>query len=97
VVRRLEPGFTIEFLEGTLAHYVDVVRRALEPASARILAIHSGSVKLEELAEVVVRLGISAFFMQSERAGELPDIFARVLKDSTRPHRATTRRAIASG
>jgi AcrR family transcriptional regulator len=81
-VLRLEPGFTREFIEGTLQHYVDVVRDALEPAVSRVQAVANGSVSLQQLAEIVLRLGLSAFFLHSDGAAELPDTFARLLAEN---------------
>jgi AcrR family transcriptional regulator len=74
-VLRLEPGFTLAFIEETLQHYVDVVRDALQPAACSIPAVMSGAVAVGQLAEIVVRLGLSAYFLHSPGTGQLTDAF----------------------
>ena len=74
-VLRLDPGFTLAFIESTLQHYVDVVRDALEPAVSSVPAVLSGAVTPDQFAEIVLRLGLSAFFIHSDGAAGLPAAF----------------------
>ena len=82
-VLRLEPGFTREYIERTLQLYIDVVREALEPAAPSVPAVANGAVTLDQFAEIVLRLGLSAFLLRSDGAVHLPGAFARLLADDT--------------
>jgi AcrR family transcriptional regulator len=80
-VMRSEPAFTLQFLESTFSHYVDVVRKAIAPAIDHVPAVKAGRVSEEELADIITRLGISGFIFQ---VGGTHDDLARVFTEIAR-------------
>jgi len=79
-VLRIEPAFTYQFLESTIDRYIEVVRNAIAPVADRIPAVRAGKVTELELAEVVVRLGISGFSLRSEGSEALGRSLARLIR-----------------
>jgi AcrR family transcriptional regulator len=77
-VFRMEPAFTLQFLESTLDRYIDVVRGALEPAHGEVPALAEGTVTPEVFAEILIRLGISGFTMHSAGVELIASAFAKI-------------------
>lgn len=78
-VLRLDPTFTLRFIEQTIEHYVEVLRVALDPVSEQIPGVASGRVTVVEVAELVIRLGISGFSLHSLRVDTVPTAFAALI------------------
>jgi AcrR family transcriptional regulator len=79
-VFRMEPGFTLGYLESTLPHYIEVVRKAIEPVVEQIPAVSSGAVTDAEVAEIIIRLGISGFSIQSPGTEAVSRVFAQLVR-----------------
>lgn len=83
-VFRMEPAFTLQFLETTLDHYIAVLRDAIDPVLAKIPATKSGAVTPELLAEIIIRIGISGFSLHSDATDQLAGAFAALIQPSGR-------------
>ncbi len=80
-VMRSEPAFTLQFLESTFSHYVDVIHKAIAPVVGDVAAVKSGRITAEELANVITHLGISGFIFQ---VGGTNDHLTRVFAEIAR-------------
>jgi AcrR family transcriptional regulator len=80
-VFRMEPGFTLQFLQSTLAHYIDVIATAIEPAVAELAVVRAGGVTINQIAELIIRLGVSGFMLDSAEREHLGTVLARLLRD----------------
>ncbi|MFI5040421.1 MAG: TetR/AcrR family transcriptional regulator [Acidimicrobiales bacterium] len=79
-VMQMEPGFTFQFLQSTLPDYIEVARKGIEPVAQQVPALRSGSVTVEQVAEVVIRLGISGFSFPSKGAEDLGEVLTRLIR-----------------
>jgi AcrR family transcriptional regulator len=76
----VEPGFALAFLRREFPRFLRVVTETLAPALADCEPVQSGSVTVEQLAEMILRLGMSAHLIPSPRARELPAQVASLLR-----------------
>jgi len=78
-VFQMEPGFTLQFLQSTLAHYVDVIATAIEPAVASLDVVRRGGVTVDQIAEIIIRLGVSGFMLDSDERESLGAVLTQLL------------------
>jgi AcrR family transcriptional regulator len=86
-VMRMEPAFTIEFLSNTIGDYVDVIRAAIAPVIDRVPAVTDGRISEEQLAELIIRIGISGFLIPSQVLDTMPAAMASLMTGPKPPRR----------
>lgn len=81
-VFRMDPAFTLQFLESTLDHYIEVLGEAIDLALPNVPAVQQKVVDPVDLAEIIIRIGISGFSIHSDRTRFLAPAFAHLVQPS---------------
>ncbi|MCX2934273.1 TetR/AcrR family transcriptional regulator [Mycobacterium sp. CVI_P3] len=78
-VFRAEPTFALPYLEARIHQFTAVVRGAIAPSTEQWTVVRSGDVTTWEVAEIVLRLGMSMFAFESDGAERLAQVFAELI------------------
>lgn len=68
----VEPGFALDFLRREFSHHRQIVADALSPLTSELACVRSGEITELQFAEMVLRLGQSAYLVPSEIGRALP-------------------------
>jgi AcrR family transcriptional regulator len=69
----VEADFALSFLQDVFEEWVDFIADALEPVGDHVPAVRDGRLSIRQLAELTLRLGLSAYLTPSEHAEDLAE------------------------
>jgi AcrR family transcriptional regulator len=69
----IEPAFAQSFIREVFPQFIELVADSLEPAADHIPVLRDRRLTVKQLAELVLRVGASAFYVPSPDAAQLPD------------------------
>jgi AcrR family transcriptional regulator len=73
-IGQLEPGFVVDYIRQVAPRLSAVLRDALEPVLSESAAVLGGSATLDEIADLIVRIAFSHYFMPSRDYREFRDV-----------------------
>jgi AcrR family transcriptional regulator len=73
-IGQLEPGFVVDYIRRVAPRLSAVLRDALEPVLSESAAVLGGSATLDEIADLIVRIAFSHYFMPSRDYREFRDV-----------------------
>jgi AcrR family transcriptional regulator len=73
-IGQLEPGFVLDYIKRVAPRLTAVLRDALEPVLSDSAAVLGGSTTLDEVADLIVRMAFSHYFMPSRDYREFRDV-----------------------
>jgi AcrR family transcriptional regulator len=73
-IGQLEPGFVVGYIKQVAPRLSAVLRDALEPVLSDSAAVLGGSASLDEIADLIVRMAFSHYFMPSHDYREFRDL-----------------------
>jgi AcrR family transcriptional regulator len=73
-IGQLEPGFVLDYIKRVTPRLSAVLRDALEPVLSESAAVLGGSATLDEIADLIVRMAFSHYFMPSPDYREFRDV-----------------------
>ncbi|MCA2355469.1 helix-turn-helix transcriptional regulator [Mycobacterium intracellulare] len=73
-IGELEPGFVVDYIKRVAPQLSGVLSDALEPALVDSPAVLNGSAELNEIADLIVRMAFSHYFMPSHDYRRFRDI-----------------------
>lgn len=73
-IGQLEPGFVLDYIKRVTPKLSVVLRDALEPVLGDSAAVLGGSVTLDEVVDLIVRMAFSHYFMPSRDYREFRDV-----------------------
>jgi AcrR family transcriptional regulator len=73
-IGQLEPGFVLGYIKRVTPRLSTVLRDALEPVLGDSAAVLGGSATLDEIADLIVRMAFSHYFMPSRDYREFRDL-----------------------
>lgn len=73
-IGQLEPGFVLAYIKRVSPQLSAVLRQALEPVLGDSAAVLGGSVTLDEVVDLIVRMAFSHYFMPSRDYREFRDV-----------------------
>lgn len=73
-IGELEPGFVVDYIKRVAPQLSGVLSDALEPALVDSPAVLNGSAELNEIADLIVRMAFSHYFMPSRDYRRFRDI-----------------------
>jgi AcrR family transcriptional regulator len=73
-IGQLEPGFVLGYIKRVTPRLSTVLRDALEPVLGDSAAVLGGSATLDEIADLIVRMAFSHYFMPSRDYREFRDV-----------------------
>lgn len=94
-IGQLEAGFTVNYIKSVWPQLSAVLHNALEPVLADSAAIRNGSVTVDEVVELIVRMAFSHYFIPARDYLDLRDLLDTLgrsaglepKKSGARPHR----------
>ena len=98
-IGQLEPGFVLDYIKRVTPRLSVVLRDALEPVLKDSAAVLGGSVTLDEVVDLIVRMAFSHYFMPSNDYREFRDVLVllgALAGLEPRKSRGRTNRAAAS-
>ncbi|CAN5820623.1 TetR/AcrR family transcriptional regulator [soil metagenome] len=73
-IGQLEPGFVVGYIKQVAPRLSAVLRDALEPVLSESAAVLGGLATLDEIADLIVRMAFSHYFMPSRDYREFRDV-----------------------
>jgi AcrR family transcriptional regulator len=73
-IGQLEPGFVLSYIKRVTPRLSTVLRDALEPVLGDSAAVLGGSATMDEIADLIVRMAFSHYFMPSRDYREFRDV-----------------------
>ncbi|MCW2717494.1 MAG: transcriptional regulator, TetR family [Pseudonocardia sp.] len=83
----LEPAFGLSFVRRVFPQFLAIVSDSLGTVLADSLPVRSGALSMDQLAEILMRIAVSHFFVPSQNSDELPGLLAGLagLHPATQP------------
>lgn len=73
-IGQLEPGFVLDYIKRVTPKLSTVLHDAVEPVLKDSTAVLSGSVTVDEVVDLIVRMAVSHYFMPSNDYREFRDV-----------------------
>lgn len=92
-IGQVEPAFVLEYIRRVAPKLAAVLHDAIEPVLKDSSAVLSGSLTLDEVADLVVRMAFSHYFMPSNSYEEFRDVFVALgISAGLEPRKTRVRR-----